>query len=293
MTVKDLERIRSQIPAHSPHCVQPFIPELALDPALRRALEKQGYVVEAHGEAHILINNAGVTVYASFEEHDIEDLEWILGVNLWGVIYGCKSFLPHLKASGEGHIVNVSSIAGFLPFGSTDSPYPEDLWAWLAETGEESGVRFLRPLRRLARRDPLWRLVARVVEGIFFFQPLNALAARRLGADVRLVACVGEDAAADEAGDAADGSGHRGGRRPGDRSPVPQLPGDRGDDLIDAAGAGSSPPASHRCTIASTEVSGSSSPNESAHKIWTASSWITWVIPQSKWTSFKTRSKFL
>jgi len=71
-------------------------------------------VVEAHGEAHILINNAGVTVYASFEEHDIADLEWILGVNLWGVIYGCKYFLPHLKASGEGHIVNLSSVFGII-----------------------------------------------------------------------------------------------------------------------------------------------------------------------------------
>ncbi len=71
-------------------------------------------VIDAHGEAHILVNNAGVTVYASFEEHDIEDLEWILGVNLWGVIYGCKYFLPHLKAAGEGHIVNLSSVFGII-----------------------------------------------------------------------------------------------------------------------------------------------------------------------------------
>ena len=71
-------------------------------------------VIATHGEAHILINNAGVTVYASFEEHEIEDLEWILGVNLWGVIYGCKYFLPHLKASGEGHIVNLSSVFGII-----------------------------------------------------------------------------------------------------------------------------------------------------------------------------------
>lgn len=71
-------------------------------------------VVETHGAAHILVNNAGVTVYASFEEHDIEDLEWILGVNLWGVLYGCKFFLPHLKAAGEGHIVNLSSVFGII-----------------------------------------------------------------------------------------------------------------------------------------------------------------------------------
>ncbi len=71
-------------------------------------------VIDVHGEVHILVNNAGVTVYASFEEHDIDDLEWILGVNLWGVLYGCKFFLPHLKASGEGHIVNLSSVFGII-----------------------------------------------------------------------------------------------------------------------------------------------------------------------------------
>ncbi len=79
--------------------------------------QMQGFaaeVVRAHGAANILINNAGVTVYASFEEHSVEDLEWILGVNLWGVIYGCKFFLPHLKAAGEGHIVNLSSVFGII-----------------------------------------------------------------------------------------------------------------------------------------------------------------------------------
>lgn len=71
-------------------------------------------VVETHGAAHVLVNNAGVTVYASFEEHSVEDLEWILGVNLWGVLYGCKFFLPHLKSAGEGHIVNLSSVFGII-----------------------------------------------------------------------------------------------------------------------------------------------------------------------------------
>jgi short-subunit dehydrogenase len=73
-----------------------------------------GDVIDAHGQAQILVNNAGVTVFASFEEHAVEDLEWIVGVNLWGVIYGCKFFLPHLKAAGEGHIVNLSSVYGII-----------------------------------------------------------------------------------------------------------------------------------------------------------------------------------
>ena len=79
-------------------------------------------VVEAHGEAHVLVNNAGVTVYASFEEHEIEDFEWIVGVNFWGVVYGTKAFLPLLKQRPEGHIVNISSINGMIPF-PNNGPY--------------------------------------------------------------------------------------------------------------------------------------------------------------------------
>lgn len=71
-------------------------------------------VVAAHGGVQILVNNAGVTVYGSFEEHSLEDFEWIVGVNLWGVVYGCKFFVPHLKAAGEGHIVNLSSVFGII-----------------------------------------------------------------------------------------------------------------------------------------------------------------------------------
>jgi NAD(P)-dependent dehydrogenase (short-subunit alcohol dehydrogenase family) len=71
-------------------------------------------VIEAHGRANVLVNNAGVTIAYTFEEHTIEDLEWIVGVNLWGAIYGCKFFLPHLRAEDEAHIVNISSMAGLL-----------------------------------------------------------------------------------------------------------------------------------------------------------------------------------
>ena len=86
-----------------------------VDVSNREAMERfAADVVSDFGEVHVLINNAGVTVYATFEEHGVEDLEWILGVNLWGVLYGCKFFLPHLKAAGEGHIVNLSSVFGII-----------------------------------------------------------------------------------------------------------------------------------------------------------------------------------
>lgn len=73
-------------------------------------------VAAAHGAVHVVINNAGVTVGRSFADHSWDDLDWVLGIDLWGVIHGCKVFLPHLLRAGEGHIVNVSSMAGFVAF---------------------------------------------------------------------------------------------------------------------------------------------------------------------------------
>jgi NAD(P)-dependent dehydrogenase (short-subunit alcohol dehydrogenase family) len=71
-------------------------------------------VLSFHGGAHILVNNAGVTVVSAFESQTIEDFEWLMGVNFWGVVYGCKLFLPALLAADEAHIVNLSSVFGIL-----------------------------------------------------------------------------------------------------------------------------------------------------------------------------------
>jgi NAD(P)-dependent dehydrogenase (short-subunit alcohol dehydrogenase family) len=69
-------------------------------------------VVAEHGAVHILVNNAGVSVNLPFEQQSLADLEWITGINYWGVIYGCKYFLPYLHKVEEAHIVNMSSSAG-------------------------------------------------------------------------------------------------------------------------------------------------------------------------------------
>jgi NAD(P)-dependent dehydrogenase (short-subunit alcohol dehydrogenase family) len=69
-------------------------------------------VVAAHGAVHVLVNNAGVSVNGTFMDQSLEDFEWLIGINFWGVIYGCKFFLPHLLAADEGHIVNISSVFG-------------------------------------------------------------------------------------------------------------------------------------------------------------------------------------
>jgi len=71
-------------------------------------------VIAAHGAVHILVNNAGVSVNHSFDEQSADDLEWITGINYWGVMYGCHFFLPHLKTADEAHIVNMSSSAGLI-----------------------------------------------------------------------------------------------------------------------------------------------------------------------------------
>jgi NAD(P)-dependent dehydrogenase (short-subunit alcohol dehydrogenase family) len=71
-------------------------------------------VLAFHGGVNILVNNAGVTTISSFESVALEDFEWVMNVNFWGVVYGCKFFLPALKSAEEAHIVNVSSVFGIL-----------------------------------------------------------------------------------------------------------------------------------------------------------------------------------
>ena len=71
-------------------------------------------VAEAHGRVNLVVNNAGVALEASVEEMSYEDLDWLMGINFWGVVHGTKAFLPHLKAAGEGHVVNVSSVFGLI-----------------------------------------------------------------------------------------------------------------------------------------------------------------------------------
>ena len=77
-------------------------------------------VQEAHGRASLIVNNAGVALAGKFEECSLEDMEWLLGINFWGVVYGCRAFLPMLQREPSAHIVNVSSVYGMIgPVGQT------------------------------------------------------------------------------------------------------------------------------------------------------------------------------
>jgi len=71
-------------------------------------------VADQFGRVNMLVNNAGVTVTGDFEEMSYEDFDWIIGVNLMGVVNGTKEFLPHLIASGDGHLINLSSLFGLV-----------------------------------------------------------------------------------------------------------------------------------------------------------------------------------
>ena len=66
--------------------------------------------VQDHGSVNVIFNNAGVALGSTVEGASYEELEWIVNINFWGVVYGTKEFLPLIKQSGEGHIINISSL---------------------------------------------------------------------------------------------------------------------------------------------------------------------------------------
>jgi len=89
---------------------------------------------DTFGAVHVLCNNAGVGGGGPIAELGTKDWEWVLGVNLWGVIHGHRAFLPTMLASGEeGHIVNTASMAGMI-CGPMMGPYNASKFAVVAIT---------------------------------------------------------------------------------------------------------------------------------------------------------------
>jgi short-subunit dehydrogenase len=103
-----------------------------------------GEVLAEHGRVNLLINNAGITLQKSFANHSLADWDRVIGINLWGVIHGCHFFLDTLREADEAHIVNLSSMVGFLGLPMQSSycttkaavkGLSESLWAELAAEG--------------------------------------------------------------------------------------------------------------------------------------------------------------
>ena len=69
---------------------------------------------DEHGRVNLIFNNAGVALGSTIEGGGYEDFEWLFRINFWGVVHGTKAFLPHLRASGEGHVVNISSVFALI-----------------------------------------------------------------------------------------------------------------------------------------------------------------------------------
>ena len=86
-----------------------------LDVADRAAFSAYaGAVAEHFGWVDVVVNNAGVALAGDVEDLDYPDMDWIIGIDFWGVVHGSKEFLPHLIASGDGHLVNMSSLFGLV-----------------------------------------------------------------------------------------------------------------------------------------------------------------------------------
>ena len=121
------------------------------DDAVQGAAER---AVEQFGGLHIAVNNAGVVNGGKSWELPLEDWRQVFDVNLWGVIHGIRAFVPRLLESGEGHVVNVSSLAGVIPIEGV-GPYTASkhavlglsdvLRAELASAGGTVGVSVVLP----------------------------------------------------------------------------------------------------------------------------------------------------
>jgi len=86
----------------------------------------------AFGKVHVLCNNAGVAAGGGIDLISVDNWRWVVDVNLMGVVYGIRSFLPHMRAHGEGgHIVNTASMAGMIN-GMGFSPYAATKYAVVA-----------------------------------------------------------------------------------------------------------------------------------------------------------------
>ena len=116
LAISDINRANAEATAAQATAAGAREVEVAeLDVADKAAFFAYADTVLAHfGVVNLVVNNAGVAVSKNVREMPLEDFEWLMGINFWGVIYGSYAFLEPLIASGDGHLVNISSLFGLL-----------------------------------------------------------------------------------------------------------------------------------------------------------------------------------
>jgi len=86
-----------------------------VDVADRSAVERWAEATAStYGTVNLIFNNAGVALGAPVSSMAYDDFHWLMDINFWGVVHGTTAFLPHLAASGAGHVVNISSVFGLM-----------------------------------------------------------------------------------------------------------------------------------------------------------------------------------
>jgi NAD(P)-dependent dehydrogenase (short-subunit alcohol dehydrogenase family) len=141
INVAGLEHTLAMLPAGTGSSARSYTLDVSSADAVFAHAEE---VKRDFGSAHYVINNAGATIFGTVAHTTIEEYEWQLGINMWGVLYGTKAFLPMMLEQKEGVIVNISSVFGLLAF-PTQSAYnmskfavrglTEALWSELEGTG--------------------------------------------------------------------------------------------------------------------------------------------------------------
>ncbi|MGW0191564.1 SDR family NAD(P)-dependent oxidoreductase [Streptomyces sp. NPDC003362] len=115
IAVSDVDPIGLQETTDKAAALGTRVHQQLLDVSDAVAFETYAHTVAEHfGVVHQIYNNAGIGAGRAFLDSELRDYELVLGINLWGVIHGTKAFLPHLITSGEGHVINVSSLNGYM-----------------------------------------------------------------------------------------------------------------------------------------------------------------------------------
>lgn len=147
-----LEQTAAELQATTNNQVLPIVTNVAMESELKKVLEE---ALENLGGVHLLFNNAGVGGGGNAWNATQKDWDWVLGVNLWSVIYGLRTFVPQMIAQNVPcHIVNTASVAGLIG-GSTNALYSvtkhgvvaltENLYVDLNAEGTQVGCSVLCP----------------------------------------------------------------------------------------------------------------------------------------------------